>query len=61
MRGQGKAKVAVTVNELQATGALFGKLVVLLGMMALQAWMFGFSCLLAISKDDCLVPSSESP
>lgn len=42
MRAKGTAKVAVTMNELQATDALFGELVTLLGMMALQARMLGF-------------------
>ena len=40
MRGQGKAEVAMTVKELQATDALSGQLVMLLGMMTLQACMF---------------------
>lgn len=52
MRERGKAEVAMTMNELQATDALFGKLVMLLRMMTLQARMFGFSCLLAVSGDD---------
>lgn len=43
MRGQGKAEVVMTVNELQATDAPSGQLVMLLGMMTLQAGMFGFS------------------
>lgn len=61
MRQTGKAEVAMTMNELQATDALFGKLVMLLRMMTLQARMFGFSGLLAVSRDEYLVPSSESP
>lgn len=51
--------MAVTMKELQATDALFGKLIMLLRMMTLQAWVFGFFCLLAISRDEHLVPSSE--
>lgn len=61
MRERGKAEVAMTMNEVQATDALFGKLIMLLRMMTLQARMFGFSCLLAVSRDEYLVPSSESP
>lgn len=43
MRGQGKAEVPMTVNELQATDAPSGQLVMLLGVMTLQAGMLGFS------------------
>lgn len=45
MREKGEPGVAMTMNELQATDALFGKLVMLLRMMTLQARVFGFSCL----------------
>ena len=56
MRGQGKAEVAMTVND-----ALSGQLGMLLGMMTLQAYMCGFSWLLAVSTDEYLVPPSETP
>lgn len=61
MREKGKAEVAMTMNELQATDALFGKLVMLQRTMTLQTRMLRFSCLLAVSRDEYLVPSSECP
>lgn len=61
MRGEREAGVAVNVHALWATDALFGRLALLVGMMTLQAWLIGFSCLLAASRNEYLVPSSESP
>lgn len=59
MRGNGRAEVAEAMNEFQATDALCEKPVKLLRTMALQAWTFGFSCLLAVNRCGYLVPSSE--
>lgn len=61
MRGQGKAEVPMTVNELQATDAPSGQLVMPLGMMTLQAGMLGFSDSCSQYRCEYLVPPSETP
>ena len=61
MRGKGKADMAMTMNELQATDALFWKTSHITKNDDIAGQDIWLSCLLAVSRDEYLVPSSESP